>query len=81
MSLDRYCVHCKHIINQTNPPLCSKHKSLDLVRGEEYALPCSLCRDLEKYCGTRAIYFDPAIEEDFADKVAELQRIRYSKPF
>ena len=72
MSIDRYCVHCDHAIKLASPMLCSRHTRLDLVTGESYVLPCSLCRDLEKYCGTRGVYFqskqmtdDAVIDPDF----------------
>lgn len=57
--IKRYCINCKHCVTQAQPMLCSLNKVTDLVTGQEYNPTCSFCRDLEKYCGQRAVNYEP----------------------
>lgn len=57
MSIDRFCIHCDHAITHTPVIYCSRNKEINLVTGEEYFLMASTCREYEKYCGQRGIYF------------------------
>lgn len=57
MSIDRYCIHCQHAITHTPIVYCAISKQLDLVTGEEYLIPASVCREYERHCGQRAVNF------------------------
>lgn len=57
MSQDRFCVHCDHAILNTPVVYCSKNKELNLVTGEEYFMPAYVCREYEKFCGQRGVFF------------------------
>jgi len=57
--IEKFCINCAHAVTQSPIVYCSKSTYLDLVTGDVRNIPCHHARDSEKYCGQRAIHFEP----------------------
>lgn len=75
--IENFCVNCAHAVTHSPILYCSKHTYLDLVTGDVKNVSCNMARELERYCGTRAIHFKPSRPDDISPHTLVLE----SAPF
>lgn len=59
--VEKFCINCTHAVTHSPIMYCSKHTYLDLVTGDVKNISCTMARELERYCGQRAIHFQSGI--------------------
>jgi hypothetical protein len=62
--VEKFCIHCTHAVTHSPIMYCTKHTYLDLVTGDVKNISCSMARELERYCGQRAVHFQSGVAVD-----------------
>ena len=62
--IEKFCINCTHAVTHSPILYCSKSSYLDLVTGDVKNVSCNMARELERYCGQRAIHFQPSRPDD-----------------